>query len=869
MRKLLIGIILIILPLGLAFAQSDSQWYIGKPIKDITFTGLVHVQKNDLQGIVKPYIGQAFTDTLFWDLQSKLYALDYFEQFTPTAVPGDPGKSTVTIDFSVIERPIVSEIQISGNTHVARNDILGAVVLKKDDIVTKNKIRSDVEAVKNLYLERGFPEVQVTDSVETNSKDNTAVVVFSVAEGAQTKVKKVLFTGNSFASESTLRGLLSTKEQSLFNSGIFQESNLAQDKSDILKYYQERGYEDVEVTDVTRDQEIDKTNNQVNLIITFHIKEGPQYTYAGTTFHGNTLFTTKQLTDMVSQKVGAIINKTRLDSDFGKINDLYLNDGYIFNTIDRKENKDLQNRSIAYDITIVERGRAHIENIIVKGTKKTKDYVVRRELPLEVGDVFSKDKIIEGLRNLYNTQYFTSVTPETPAGSVDGLMDLVLNVEEARTTDISLALSVSGAQTGFPLIGSVKLADRNFMGLGEDLSVGASLSSTEQNVTFGFSENWLFGQRWSNSVNLTLDHTLVTTEPEDILAPIFTGQTNAVPDPYDGHYVFAVDTVYPASGGPTYKAGDAFPGVPSATDITTYNLVTDYSYAIAHSQTIPQTYLMTYDSYSLSLGFNTGYAWYTPYGRFNVSTGITGSLSYVSYDPLIYRPFNPTVRDNLNVWQPITKLALLGSWDTRDIIYSPSSGIYLKQALTYTGGFLPSVRQYIETNSDLEAYYTLFSIPVSESWNFKLVADVRSSLSFIFPQFWSWSGTDTLVTTSQDLLYIDGMSMARGWPRQINGESLWDNWLELRIPIVEQYLWWDFYLSGTAMWATPAGFSSMSLNNFLFSTGGGIRLVIPGLPIGLYFAKRFQILNGQLQWQAGNASTLGLDFVISFNASLF
>ncbi len=860
MRKLLALALLIAIPLSLASAQSNSQWYVGKPIKNITFTGLVHVKQSDLEGIVKPFIGKKFSDTLFFDLQSKLYALDYFEQFTPNAEPGDPQRDSVIINFKVVERPIVSEIKITGNDHVRNADILNVVTLKKDDIINKTKLKNDTDAIISLYHQRGFPNVKVTNSVTEDQKTKTAVVTFNINEGDQTKVKKILFEGNTFASDGTLKRLLKTKEQSLFSSGVFQESNLAQDKSAIIKYYQDHGFENVEVTDITKKQETDSSSNNIYLTLTYHIKEGQQFTYGGTEFTGNTLFTTKQLEDQIALKKGDILNKSLLDAGFGKIHDLYLNDGYIFNTFDTTSTVDKQNGTISYKMTIGEHGRAHIENIIIKGNTKTKDFVIRREIPLQVGDIFSKDKIVQGLRNLYNTQYFSSVTPETQPGSVNGLMDLIINVAEAKTTDINFGLSVSGSQTGFPVLGFLKLADKNFLGLGEELNVQTNLSTTQQSLNFGFQENWLLGKRWSNAVNLTLDHYVQSNQPQDILPPVFSTQNNAVPDPYDGHYVFSTDTPY---NGKTYTAGQYFPGYPTAAQIAQYNLVTDYAYAQSQGQSIPSSYLMTYDQYDISLSYNTGYSWHTGMGIFNVGTGISPTLTYITYDPTLYRPFSSTIRDNLDSWKFVNKWSLSASWDTRDLAYNPSNGFYLKQSVTFAGGFLGGVRDYIQTTSRAEFYKTLFDIPVTPNWRFKTVFDVKSSLSLIFPQF----GGIFNATTS-DLLYIDGITVARGWDRRTDGRALWDNWLELRIPISEQYLWWDFFLSGTVMYPSTAALAHMNLNDFLFSTGGGFRLTIPGLPIGLYLVKRFKFNNNQIQWEPGNTG-IGLDFVISFNTQIF
>jgi outer membrane protein insertion porin family len=173
------------------------------------------------------------------------------------------------------------------------------------------------------------------------------------------------------------------------------------------------------------------------------------------------------------------------------------------------------------------------------------------------------------------------------------------------------------------------------------------------------------------------------------------------------------------------------------------------------------------------------------------------------------------------------------------------------------------VRDYILTATRADAYITLWDIPVTEGWSFKTVFDIRTQLSLVFNQF-----DGSYAATTSDLLAIDGVTIARGWDRRTDGRALWDNWVELRIPIVEQYLWWDFYLSGTVMYPSLQGFQNLNIDDFLFSTGGGIRLTIPGLPIGLYFAKRFKFDNGGIQWQAGNTG-IGLDFVLSFETSVY
>lgn len=857
MRRIPVIVLLAILAVVPLCAQDASAWYEDKPIADIRFEGLQNVSRTDLEGVIEPYIGTTYQNARFWDLQSKLFALDYFESFEVEAVPADDERSKVILVFHVVERPVVDRIELIGNRQIRRADILDTIVLTRGDMVNSSKVRADVEAIRTLYLERGYPEVSVDGRFE-KTDESSARVIFEITEGTQTRVSEIRFSGNSFASASTLRRLIKTKEQSIFAGGIYKESNIAEDRIAIEQYYHDRGYIDATVVDVVRDVETDEESRS-NLVLTYYIEEGNQYSFGGIGFEGNTLYSDERLSELIRLESGEILNQSKLVADLNRISQLYYSDGYIYNTITTEETRDEQNREIAYNVSIVERGRAHIENIIVRGNEKTKEEVILREFPLEVGDVFSARSFNLGRQNLMNTQYFSTIVPDVVQGSAEGLVDIILAVEEGRTTDINFGLTFSGQTEGFPVIGFLKWTDNNFQGNGQELSIGTEISAGSQSLTFGFQENWLFGQRWSGGVDVSAEHSLSENIQQDILPPIFArGEDNAVPDPYDGHYVWADDgTPYDETPGDleSYKAAG--------------DVVTDYAYAIQEGEVIDPSYLMDYDSYDISLGLNTGYTFHTRLGRLGLGTRLSATFSYVDYDKDLFRPYDPTIRENHQKLLPIMQWLLNASFDTRDIINNPSKGYYFKQSVTYTGGILPSTRDYIRTNTKAQAFFTLFDVPAFEGWNFKEVLALSSSLSFVFPQFGG-----ELNATTQDRLYIDGMTVAKGWPRIYDGRAMWDTWVELRMPIVEQYLWWDWFFDTAAIWSDLTGFAAMDAQDFLFSFGGGLRLTVPGLPIGLYLAKRFRITDTGVEWQTGDIfqsekEGSGLDFVISFTADIF
>ncbi|MBT3271908.1 MAG: outer membrane protein assembly factor BamA, partial [Spirochaetales bacterium] len=166
MRKGILIVLILVVPISFLPAQSEEDWYIGKPIEDIRFVGLENISENDLEGIIAPYIGKEFQNSLFFDLQSALFALDFFEEFVPQAVPADDTKTRVIIEFEVTERPVISEIVTEGNQSIRRTDILDAILLKVGDMVNNAKLTVDIESIRSLYLEKGYPDIDLDGRIE-------------------------------------------------------------------------------------------------------------------------------------------------------------------------------------------------------------------------------------------------------------------------------------------------------------------------------------------------------------------------------------------------------------------------------------------------------------------------------------------------------------------------------------------------------------------------------------------------------------------------------------------------------------------------------------------------------------------------------
>ncbi|MDR0316584.1 MAG: outer membrane protein assembly factor BamA, partial [Treponema sp.] len=318
-HKRFVFVLLIVAAATAGFAQ-QVEWYQGKPIRDIVFTGLHHVKNSELEGLMEPYKGRPFDDSIFWEIQGKLYALEYFDLISPSAIPADAQENEVIIRFAVTERPVISRINFVGNSGLRRNELLDTITIKVNDVINQAKIRVDELAIINKYIEKGFPDITVRSETQ-NSGEASIVLTFFISEGDKLTISDFRFEGNSVPVR-TLRGQLSLKAKGLFNDGAFQEAKLLADRAAITQYYRDRGYVDAEVIDVTRDVTKDTKGNN-NMILTFRIYEGEIFTFGGVTFEGNRIFPTEQLEKLIRSKPGATINAHRLETDFQRVADLY------------------------------------------------------------------------------------------------------------------------------------------------------------------------------------------------------------------------------------------------------------------------------------------------------------------------------------------------------------------------------------------------------------------------------------------------------------------------------------------------------------------------------------------------------------------
>ncbi len=819
MKKYIIFLILLIILPFQIFSQED--WYMDKPIIDFMFSGLESISENDIYPILRPYIGRPFTLDLYYEMQGRLYSLDFFISIEAEALEVDATKKEVIIEWVFVERPTISRIEVIGNRKETRFSIMNEIQLKRGDFVSESSLLFEESIIKEFYIAKGFPDIDVDSEIEIDEEFNLAVVTFIISEGAETKISEIIFSGNIITSDNSLKRNMETKEQSLFRSGAYQESILQQDLNNIISYYQNHGYIDADILRVDKEliENVDKERTDITL--TIYIEEGEQFTFGGITYEGNLVFSEEDINELIRLETGSIFNLQKVTDTIERISNLYWDNGYIYSLVEPVLIRDDANRSVSYHLTIEESDRAHIEKITIIGNDKTRDEVILRELLFEEGDIFSLGKIQESYFALMNLQYFLNVLPQPKQGSAPGLMELDIVVEEQKTADFRLAATFTAGD--FPIAGSIGWSDRNFLGTGKTIGVDLEGSAFKQGLSFRFQDSYLFNRNWGGGIQFSIFHSIYSDIKQDILSPIFFDED--IPDGWDSEE--------------------------------------DYEDAIRSGEIMPSTSFMEYNTIDLTLGVSSIWFIRKRAGRFSISSGVSTTASYLWYEKDIYRPYMASIRENHKTWKFINSWNTTFALDKRDLIYNPSKGYYFSQLVGFTGGFLLGARDFIKLKTRADLFLTMFAIPMGdEDWKFKAVLAFHTAFSFILPQF-----GDNLTITPREYLGLNGMTIARGWPPSYEYKALWENSLEIRHPLMKDILWWTWLFDAAAVWPEVQNIGSMSLNDWYFSFGAGIRVNLPALPIRLYFAQAFKWEDGRLLWENGDFSLggLGLKFVVSFS----
>ncbi len=814
MRKKILLLASLFILLCVSLFAEDTQmdnWWVGKSITDFRYENLQNVSQNDVNSLLKKYKNQEFTDAVSAEIDSILYSQEWMDYYMMSAETAADGTSLV-LALEIHEVPMIANISFEGNEALKKNTLIENQSLSVGDFYSPGLLRAAALSLQDYYVSRGYRDAKVEISSFIDEEKNSVNITYTIVEGPQYKISSIEFIGVNSVPVKELTKQMDSKERSFFKSGNFVQSTLDTDLTKILSYYNDNGYIDAKILSCDIEDVTTSEDKYSMLAVTITIDEGAQWLLGNITFSGNEVFTDEQIQDAIYLKSGIINNATEILTQIQSIASIYYNEGYIQTQIIPNQTKNEDTHTIDYHLTINESIQSVIEKIVITGLTKTKPHVIERELELQVGDVFSQEKLQKSGQNIMNTSIVTNIATGLYQGEQPNGVVLELAVEEGNQMELQFGATFGGTVDGFPVSGFLQWSDKNLFGTGRDFSISTTISPDTQSASISLSDDWVGNQRWANGLSFSFER----SEKSGVL------QKGIDSDYYDGrdreHVTYPLG--YDSALG-WYGSGQVMPA---------------------------SSNLMSYDFYRIALAYNTGYTWVWNPGSLSITGGISIGLNHAIYDS-IYTPYDLLIKKYHDGWQFSNKLSLGISWDGRDLKENTTSGYLFSLGYTYAGGFLGGLSNFNKLSLSGAGYVSLFGFENEKGQSRNLVLSATSSVSFMLPQYWNnkdKNGWDTYMAnqggaTKYEMLYLDGMNIGRGFNTVFDQSFLWHNQLELSFPLVLNVLNAEAYISASGAAQDLEDLASISNLHWYFSAGAGIKLKVPGFPLGLYLVKTAEL----------------------------
>lgn len=359
MKQLVISAILLLSTFGSVNAQTPAADSVSKApnigmadyktpkkyvVDQVNVKGVQYFDKN----IIRTNVGFNRGDTItipssyVSNAVNKLWEMKYFSDVQIIANPKEDGK--VDFDICLQERPRIYRWTYTGARKGEANDLKDKLKITRGDQLSEHLINKSENIIRQFYIDKGFRNVDVKTIVRNDSVMRNAVnLEFAIHKNPKVRIAEIKFDGNQAFTDNRLRRTFKKTHQIsalFFQSNKYKEKEYAEDKENLMDFYNSKGYRNANIVS----DSIYKIGDN-RLGIKLNISEGNQYYFRNITWVGNSVYDTKDLSNLLAIKRGDLYDRKSLYKRLGygkedniqdesTVKSLYQNNGYLMSDID-------------------------------------------------------------------------------------------------------------------------------------------------------------------------------------------------------------------------------------------------------------------------------------------------------------------------------------------------------------------------------------------------------------------------------------------------------------------------------------------------------------------------------------------------------
>lgn len=462
-------------------------------IKSIQYEGMVNLSEpvalRMLDFAIEDEVSQEDIDKAV----KKYFKQGYFEDIYVTLQEG-------VLTFHCKEKPIISKIELKGwkeNDEEVRDSV---VQIKKGSQYDEKKI----EAAKKRIIDAISQEGKIDSVVEIEKEvlDNGGIkLTFLVNEGEKIIIEKLDYSGVFGLETDMFDEVIANKEREFMgwfwgrNDGKMSLADLEYDNLRIRDLYMQHGYLDSKV-----DQPFVRVNfDHYTASMSYQIEEGDVYNVSKISVQQvQKVIDDAAVYEVISMVANEPFNIKTFRDDAEKIKTIIADLSYAYVQVVPDLIKNKEAKTVEVVFKIIPGDKVKVRNVLISGNNRTLDRIIRRELYLGPGDMYSLTDLKDSRNALGRLGFFDGNTIEEKR--IDNqTMDLIVKVKEAPTGNIQIGGGY-GSYGGILL--SISVDDRNIWGSGIGVGVRAERSQMNENYSFNISNPRLNDSDFSGNFSI-------------------------------------------------------------------------------------------------------------------------------------------------------------------------------------------------------------------------------------------------------------------------------------------------------------------------------------------------------------------------------
>lgn len=483
---LLVALLLAVGTATNAYAQAPSR------VDEIRVEGSQRIEGETVRSYMLISEGDTYDDELVDQSLKSLFATGLFAD----VVIARDGNDLVV---NVVENPIVNRIAFEGNQKLDEEKLLAEVRMTPRSVYTRARVQGDAQRIVELYRRSGRFAATVDPKI-IELPQNRVDMVFEINEGPVTGIRRINFVGNKAFSDTELRDIVLTQESRwwklLESNDNYDPDRVAFDRELLRRHYLQQGYADFRVisavAELTRDRE--------DFYLTFTVEEGGVYEFGSMRVESEIdSLNPGTLRGLVRSETGDRYNADEIDKTIEEMTTLAGTLGYAFVDIRPRVKRNREEQTVDIIYQIEEGPRVYVERINIVGNTRTLDKVIRREFRLAEGDAFNSVLLERSRNRIRALGFFANVDVREEPGTLEDRTIVNVEVEEQSTGELTLGAGFSSANS---FVAEIRVSERNLLGRGQRLNLGALLGSRRSEIDFSFTEPYFLGRSLAAGVDI-------------------------------------------------------------------------------------------------------------------------------------------------------------------------------------------------------------------------------------------------------------------------------------------------------------------------------------------------------------------------------